>query len=304
MSQSNWTSLSFLTVVLVWSTTPIAINWSSLTMHPILAVSLRMIMALLLGFTLIKFLRIPIPLTRNSMKLYLYSGLGLYGGMTFSYLSSSYISTGVMSLVFGSAPIIAGLAAQRILKENKFSWIKWLALSICLIGLGVISQDSMALSDKAWLGFIFIISAVVFFSFSAVYVKTIIIEINPLATTVGAISVALPMYIVTWLIIDGHFEPSEWSLQSLYAIGYLAVFGSIVSFVCYYFILQKLTVSTVSTVTLVTPVISLIIGNQFNNEALTPVILLGSACVLSGLALYLWGEQLLKRKPKLSCESI
>lgn len=287
---SNTTAISFLIVVLVWSTTPLAIYWSSLTMHPMLAVSLRMSIALPVGIMLLWLLKIQFSWQRENLKLYCYSGIGLYGGMGFSYLSAVHIPTGLMSLIFGLAPIFSGFFAHKILNEHKFTRIKWLALGVSLIGLSSISNDNLLLSDHAWQGLVYILIAVLFFSISGVYVKKLTVTIHPLATTVGAIGFALPLYIITWLILDGHFEPTQWSQVSILSSLYLAFFGSLISFVCYYSILQKLTVASVSLVTLMTPVIALFLGNYLNNEAITPNMLLGSIAILSGLILYIWGD--------------
>ena len=73
------------------------------------------------------------------------------------------------------------------------------------------------------------------------------------------------------------------------------MFGSLIGFFAYFFVLQKLTASTVALITLITPVIALSLGVVFNDEIITNKIFLGASLVILGLAIYHWGELLVKK---------
>ncbi|MCU4676090.1 DMT family transporter [Catenovulum sp. 2E275] len=287
-------SSAYTAVVLIWSTTPLAIVWSSASMHPILAVAIRMLIALIIGFVLIRLLRIPMPFNKISLRLYSYSAIGVFGGMAFSYLATWYIKSGLISLIFGLAPILSGLAGQKILSEKPFSAIRWLALIICLVGLGIIFKDALTTDNHTWLGIVCVLIAVSLFSISGVMVKTVIISIHPMATTIGALLLSVPLFFVLWLIMGAQIDINQWQAKSLYAIIYLGIFGSLVGFICYYYVLQKLNASSVALVTLITPVVALILGNQLNNEPISVYLMLGAIAILAGLSLYLWGDKLLR----------
>lgn len=288
-------SAAYAAVLLIWSTTPLAIVWSSASMHPILAVAIRMLIALVIGWLLIRLCHIRLPLNKTSLRLYTYSAIGVFGGMAFSYLATWYIQSGLISIIFGLAPILSGLAGQKILNEKPFSLIRWLALIICLSGLGIIFKDALTTDSHTWLGIVCVLFAVSLFSLSGVLVKTVIISIHPMATTVGALMVSVPLFILLWLAMGAEISPSQWQAKSIYAIVYLGIFGSLVGFICFYYVLQKLTVSSVALITLITPVVALFLGNQLNNEPVSLNLILGAAAILLGLSLYLWGDTL-KRK--------
>ncbi|EWH08524.1 hypothetical protein DS2_16991 [Catenovulum agarivorans DS-2] len=295
MQTSSKVTFSYLAVVLIWSTTPLGIVWSSESMHPVLAVLLRMCIASSIGLLLLPLLRIRLPLHKTALKLYAYSVIGVYGGMMFSYMAAWYIPSGLISVVFGLAPIIAGIAGQKILGDAAFSKVRWFALCICLLGLAFIFNDGFNQGENTLIGIVIVLIAVTLFSLSGVMVKTIAIHIHPMATTVGAVTLSVPLYVISWYLMDGEVDASQWSARSIGAIVYLGLFGSLFGFICYFFILQKLAVSTVSLVTLITPVIALILGNQLNGEVLTRDLLLGTAAILCGLALYLWGDNLVNK---------
>ncbi len=283
---------AYLLVVLIWSTTPLGIVWSSESVHPSMAVLLRMLIAVILGGVLMVVKRIELPTHKTALKLYGYSASGIFGGMSCAYMAAQYLPSGVMSLIFGLAPLFSGLIARPILNEPPFSKIRKLALGIALIGLAVVCSDNLAFNQNNWLGVIYILAAVIFFSLSGVLVKSVTLAINPIATTIGALLFTLPGFILVWFITDGTLPLEQWQSRAIYSILYLGVFGSLIGFVAYYYILQKLPASTVALVTLMTPVIAMFFGAVFNQEAVTEKLLMGAVLVMLGLAMFLYGERI------------
>ena len=117
-------------------------------------------------------------------------------------------------------------------------------------------------------------------------VKSVDIDIHPLATTVGALTFSLPLFAITWFLVDGTLPYQQWQLRSILAILYLGIFGSLIGFLAYFFILQKLRASTVALITMMTPVFALCLGAILNNEAVSGHLIFGAILVMSGLALY------------------
>lgn len=283
---------TYLMVVLIWSTTPLTIVWSSESVHPTMAVLLRMLIAAILGLAIIWIKQIRFPWDKTARKLYAYSGLGIFIGMSMTYLAARYIPSGIISLIFGLAPLISALLGKKILNEPAFTQLKKIALLISLLGLAIVCSDNLALKQNSWLGLIYIFLAVFFFSLSSVLVKSVDIKINPLSTTVGALLLTLPCFSILWYLLDGTLTIEQWQPRSVISILYLGVFGSLIGFVGYYYILQKLSASTVALVTLMTPVIAMVIGAVFNHEIMTNKLFLGATFVMSGLGLFLYGDRI------------
>ena len=278
--------LAYLTVVLIWSTTPLGIIWSSETVNPIMAVLLRMLIALIIGTLFLVVMRIHLPRDKQALKLYGYSTIGVFGGMFWGYLASRHVSSGLMSLIFGLSPIVAGLLAQKILHEEKFTPLRWFAFAISLCGLSIVAWHNISSGSSELIGIAFVLLGMFFFSLSAVMVKSVDINIHPFATTVGALCFSVPLYFISWLVLDGELNIEQWSARSLNAIVYLGVFGSLIGFICYYFILQKLNASTVALVTLMTPPTAVTLGALVNNEPVGTNLYIGAFFVIAGLALY------------------
>jgi drug/metabolite transporter (DMT)-like permease len=84
------------------------------------------------------------------------------------------------------------------------------------------------------------------------------------------------------------FHFSQVSLQSLLALAYLVVFGSVIAVNCYSYLLAHVPAQKVSTYALVNPVIALALGALVLHEKVTPVSLLCALLVLLGVALVVW----------------
>ncbi|MBL4910295.1 MAG: DMT family transporter [Alteromonadaceae bacterium] len=293
------TAIAYLAVILIWSTTPLGIVWSSESIPPTMAVLLRMLIAITLGMLIIKSRRIILPWHKQALKLYSFSALGIFGGMLFSYMSAKYISSGVMSLIFGLSPVISALLAQKIANEAKLSKVRLFSMFISLAGLAVVCANSFTLKENSIYGLAFILIAVFFFSLSGVLVKTVHLAIHPMATTVGSLTVSVPLFFISWLVLDGSLDTSQWQLRSIAATVYLGIFGSLIGFYAYFYVLQKLTASTVTLVTLITPVMALSLGAVLNNEIISFNLIIGAFLVLFGLTLYHFGEKLFLRKKAL-----
>lgn len=285
-------SIAYLAVLLIWSTTPLGIVWSSESISPSLAVLLRMLIALVLGALVIKARNIQFPWHKQALTLYTYSALGIFGGMLCSYLAARYLSSGIISLVFGLSPVISALLAKKILAEPKISGIRKISMLISLIGLAIVCSDNFNMAQDGIYGVVFILFAVFFFSLSGVLVKSVSIAIHPLATTVGALTVATPMFLGSWLLLDGTLPIDTWQARSIWATLYLGIFGSLIGFYAYFTVLQKLSASNVTLITLITPVIALSLGATLNGEVINDKLILGAFMVLLGLSFYHFGHLL------------
>ncbi|WP_125716244.1 DMT family transporter [Pseudoalteromonas rubra] len=281
---------SYIMVIIIWSTTPLGIVISSAGMSPTLSVFLRMAIALLLCFIIICIGRYRVPVSQRAWTLYGYSSLGIFGGMLLSYLAAQTVPSGVISLVFGLAPVLSGLLAQRLLNEARFSLIKWLGLALSMVGLYLVCMSQLSELALAPLGLLYVLGAVSCFSLSGVMIKRVKLAIHPLASTFGALLLVTPMFGLVWWLADGQLSINNWQMSAVLATVYLSVFGSLVGFIAYFHVLQKLKASTVALTTLITPGFAMLLGAWLNNEQITPTLLAGAAVIMVSLAVFQFGD--------------
>ncbi|ASM50645.1 hypothetical protein PESP_a2720 [Pseudoalteromonas espejiana DSM 9414] len=287
--------LSYLLLVIIWCTTPLGIVWSSETVAPTLAVLMRMIIGLFVAGLIVAIANIRVPWNKNACVLYTYSSVGIFGGMSLSYMAATSVPSGIISLVFGLAPILSGFLAQRLLNEPKFSPSKLIGLSFALIGLYFVSYNQLQTSQTQGVGLLYVLLAVTLFSLSSVMIKRVKIAIHPMATTFGALVFVTPLFAVLWWLVDGQISVTLWNARSLWSIAYLGIFGSIVGALAYFHVLQNLNASTVALSSLITPSFALALGAFLNNEPLSQELIIGAVIIFLSLALFQFGDTVLKR---------
>ncbi len=285
-------ALAYAAIVLIWSTTPLAIKWSTESLSFIAGLASRVVLSALVCTLLVLWRRRGIPLDRRAVASYGAGVLGIYGAMSCVYFSAQYIPSGLISVMFGLAPVLSGIFAELLLKERAFTPAKLVALAIALAGLSLIFRGEMAINADAWPGLIAILAGTALFALSGVLVKCTSAHLDPLSHTTATLLFSLPLFFITWLAFDGQV-PEQVSSKSLAAVLYLALIGSVVGFLLYFWVLQRMAASKLALVTLMTPGLALILGATLEGETIASSTWTGTALVLAGLALHLVPERFL-----------
>ena len=287
--------LSYITVILIWTTTPLAIKWSAEGTGFVFAVTSRMILGAVLALLVTLVMRLDIPWHKSAIKTYLFSGLGIAISMMFVYWAAQFIPAGGICLIFGLSPIITGLLVFAVHGENEFSKDKLFGLFLGLAGLAVIFSTGFTLSAMAALGIVAVLVSTVIYSFTAIKIKQHNQDIPALTVTAAGLLFAIPFYSLCWYLMDGGI-PEVVEPRAGLSILYLALFGSVIGFALFFYILKHVSASRVSLITLVTPVTALFLGKYLNDEPLSLEILTGAMMILAGLASYEFGNLLKYRR--------
>lgn len=285
------TSAAYLIVVLVWATTPLAIKWSAEAGAPIGSVMLRMLLAFLTGMVVLLMLRRRLRRDKHALLSYAAAVPGVFGAMALSYYASMTLPSGMMSVIFGMAPLISGLILQLLPGSVTLRRWHWLGCTIGVAGLAVVFANSLALGTEQVPALLMMLLAVSLFSISGIAVQRVAAGLGPLEQTLGALGLSLPCFFVLWLA-SGEPLSIPLTMRGFWSVIYLALFGSLVGFLCYFLILSRLAAATVALVTLITPVLALGIGMLLNQEQPSSSMLIGAALILLALGAYLFGDRL------------
>lgn len=283
-------SAAFVSVILIWSTTPLAIKWSALGVGFSFAVFARMAISVLLCAALLAVLRIRLPLHRRALHSYVASGMSMWVTMMLAYWSSQYVSSGMISVLFGLSPLITSLGAMIWLKEESLTASKLAGMLLGLAGLALVFRGGLGLGEGAALGLTALFLAVVTQALGLVWIKKVGDDSPPLATTFGSLAVGLPLFFAAWWLADGH-QPAVLPERATAAIIYLGTVGSVLGFMLYYYMIKHMDTGRIALINLITPVLALLLGHGLNNEAVLPQVWFGTTFILLGLGLHRWGAQ-------------
>ena len=283
--------LSYLIVILIWATTPLAIKWSGEGPGFLFGVTGRMTIGMVCLLIVLGLSRQRLVWHRLACLTYLAVALQIYGSMLSVYWGAQFIPSGWISVIFGLTPLITALLAAIWLGERSLSLGKLLSYFMGIAGLTVMFASAIQLHPEAVLGMVAVLGASFLQAVSAVSIKRINAKLPALIQVTGGLLLALPVYWLTWWLGDGQW-PTQISISSLLSIGYLGVIATTFGFVLYYYLLSHLTATRVALITLITPVLSLMLGKNINHEVLTSKVAMGTFLIMIALVLHEFFDRL------------
>lgn len=276
-------------LVLIWATTPLAIVWSVQEIHPMWVLIIRYFGASVIALCLLKLMRGPLPFDSTSMKSYLAGSLNLIGAQLFIYLAANYLTSGLMALIFGFSPLIAGLIGHVILRTQKLIALQWIGMAIAILGLSFVFADSADSKVNPWGVVLMLISMVSYIS-SIFWVKQINAPLSPMSQATGSLMVSALGSLLLIPFIWQHVPTAMPGVKTMIGFIFTMIMSSIVAMLCYFWLIRRLTASTVSLSNVMTPIIALILGATLNNEHISMNAFIGIAVVMFGIVMYFWKE--------------
>ena len=289
--------LTFISVVLLWATTPLAIKWSGEGPGFLFGVTARMAIGALCVLIVMMLMRQRLAWHRKARQTYLAVAVQIYGSMLAVYWAAQFIPSGWISVIFGLTPLMTALLAALFLGERSLTLGKLLAYGLGVGGLAIMFGSALQLGYEAVLGISGVLVSSFLQSLSSVWIKRIAAKLPALSQVAGGLLLALPAYLLTWGIADGHW-PAALTPISLAAIIYLGVIATTIGFALYYYLLTHLPATRVALITLVSPLLALMLGHLINHEPLTLKIVTGTLFILSALIIHEFFDRLPGLKPR------
>lgn len=286
-SQASIT-VNYALLVFIWATTPLAIVWSVSDIYYMWALVLRFWIALPLAIILLLILRLKFPIHITALHSYLAGSMSFIGSQVFTYISTNYLSSGMIALMFGLAPIIAGLIGFFIFKQRlKIS--QWLGMLIAIIGLAIICFSGSTQHVKP-IGILLMLCSVSVYALSIYWVKHVNAQLQPMVQATGSILFSVFFTLLMLPFIWQHFPTHMPAGKSLFAIIYSVIMASLVAMFCYFKLVQSISATTLSLTTVITPMLAILIGAWLNHEPLTLMIFVGASVLILGLFVYFYKD--------------
>ncbi|KKW77690.1 membrane protein [Acinetobacter sp. AG1] len=280
--------LTYGLLVFIWATTPLAIVWSVTDLHPMWALVLRFFIALPLAVSVLLLLKVKFPIHKVALSSYVAGSLSLIGSQIFTYAATPYLSSGLIALMFGLAPIMAGLIG-RFGFQQKLASLQWLGMGTSIIGLAMICLSGSQKHVQP-IGIVLMLMSVFAYSLSIFLVKKINADVQPMAQATGSILVSTILAILLLPWIWQHAPTHFPSTKSLLALTYTVVMASLIAMFCYFKLVQNLKATTLSLTTVMTPMLAILIGAYLNHEQLSAQVFVGASIILLGLCLYFYKD--------------
>jgi drug/metabolite transporter (DMT)-like permease len=199
------------------------------------------------------------------------------GGVTWG---EQFVPTGIAALLIASVPIWIVVFAH-FTGDDRITWPVAVGLLIGIVGVGILVQPA-GVSAAYLLGSLVILGAAFAWAAGSVYARRAPLPRRPLVATgmemIGGGIALLVLSAVTGELSRVHPERISW--QSLVALLYLTVFGSLLAFSSYVWLLRHTRAAVAGTYAFVNPAVAVLLGWGFLGEALTSRVLVAGAVII------------------------
>jgi drug/metabolite transporter (DMT)-like permease len=200
-------------------------------------------------------------------------------GYTLVYTAEQSLPGGLMAVLFGTVPLVTA-AASIALGIEKVTRRQVVSALIALVGIAIISSNSLQAGPSQAAALAAALAAVLASTAYSVLMKYGMRDVHVLAGT--AVFIAMTM-VVAWIPAIPELPQMPWPppLRPTIATVYLAVFGSVVAFVAYSYLIKHVSLMAANSLVLVQPVVALLLDAALERHArLAPTAWLGVVITL------------------------
>ncbi len=204
-------------------------------------------------------------------------------------LAENKVPSGIVALVVGIVPLWMVLLQWLWKKGPRPDGLVWIGIAIGITGISLLvfpkGETEVERFDPLWV--LFLIGTSLSWTVGSLYAQSAKLPTSPLQATAMEMITGGIFLLIAGLAFG---EPAEfhWALISYHSVIawlYLVLFGSLIGFTSYIWVLHKATPALASTYAFVNPVIAVILGWIFAGEALTSFIFLVSLLIVAAVAM-------------------
>ena len=283
---------AFAAVYIFWGSTYLAIKYAIETLPPFLMAGSRFLFA---GSILFLWARLSkdyeAPRLEHWRTSFVVGTLLLLGGNGAVVLAQHYISSSLAALLVATEPLWIVVLSWLWLKSGRPNWKVALGLVLGFAGVWLLiggrPSSGSGTESGQWIGLVAVIVATLSWATGSIYGLRAPVPKSSLLTA-GMQMIAGSLSLLAVGVIRGEyasFDPSSVSSSSIFGLIYLIIFGSLVGFTAYSWLLKNARPSMVATYAYVNPVIAVILGWLIAGESMTGQMLFGAGVVVGAVVL-------------------
>lgn len=292
-------TLAIFTVAIVWGTTFLAIRVAVETIPGWFVAGIRQFLAAIIMFIIL--------LYKNEFKWIGWKNLGyqlifsslmliIANGMT--TVAEEEVTSSLASLISACSPIVVFLGSVAI-GLQKFSLKALFGLILCFSGVLFIFWDGIEdLANPDYrLGVIFLLIAILGWAAGTIFTKKLNIQSKNITLNLfyqfifaGIIQLCFAFS------FSENYNFENWSIKSISAMIYLAVFGSVAAFFAFHYALTKISPVQVSILAYINTIISIFLSWLILDEKISAKFIVAAVLIIAGVFIINYKPELFKRK--------
>lgn len=277
--------VAFFSIYVIWGSTYLLNKIAVTALPPFMLASIRFLFAGFLIFVIAKILGYSLAITKTQLKNctivgFLFLTFG-NGGVVWAL---KYVDSGFAALEISAQPLVV-LLMMRILQGKKIQPMSMVGVILGIIGIYLlVSQKELINQEGSVLGMLMIFACMLSWSYGSLFVAKADIPSNFFINTGYQMITGGMMLLIASLIFGETWtSPLTWSQPVQISMVLLIVFGGIVAFTAFNYLLRNVSPEKVATSTYVNPVIAMFLGFYLLDEKITFQSVLAAIILLTGV---------------------
>lgn len=290
-------ALAMAVVYVVWGSTYLGIRVMVLDLPPLLSAGLRFLFAglLMLGWVYLK--RLSWPSRAADWRMLCATGaLMLVGANGLVTWAEQWVDSNQAALIVATSALwIAGLGSLGA-QGVRVTRLSLTGLVVGLAGVGVLVGEGLHLQQAPASAYAAMLFAPLLWAAGAMLSRSHPAQCSPfVAATVQVLFAGTLMTVLG--LLAGETAQWQWSARSLWAMAYLAVFGTCIAYACYYWLVHQVTPATLGTHAYVNPAVAVLLGAWLLGERLGTLQVVGTFIILASVVIVNLAPSLKRSRP-------
>ena len=289
-----WLALGI--VYVVWGSTYLAIRVMVETMPPLLSGGVRHVVAGAIIFAILLLRRGPGAFRLRRSELIGGAIVGLLlllGGNGLVVLGEREVPSGLTALIVAVVPLC--VVVLRVMFREKIASGTILGVVAGFVGVAILIVPEGITGRVDVVSMLMIVGAAISWSIGSYMSRRLDMPHDPLASTGVQMLVGGVALLATGALTGENIQPDQFSTESLLSLGYLILFGSVLAYTAYTWVLIHASVSRVSTYAYINPVVAVFLGWLLLRETVDLTMIIGAAVIIISVWMVIRTEA---RRPK------
>jgi drug/metabolite transporter (DMT)-like permease len=271
-------------ICLIWGSTWLAIKIGLVGVPPFLSAGFRFALATLIIGVMLALKRHRLTLTREEKICVLSVGILVFWlDYAAVYWAETRISSGLTAVLFSTMPLITALLSAYWTRTETLTARKLMGILVGVFGTGLLFWPHERLGLYQALGMLAALGASLCAAVNLVMMKKYGQDADPYLVNFFGMALGAACLLAMSALVES-WSAVIWTPSNVVSIAYLSVFGSVIAFSAYYYLIKRMDATLVSLSTLIIPIVALALGHAFLDETVTPRALAGIATIVAGVA--------------------
>jgi len=277
--------LAFFAIYIIWGSTYLLNKISVSQLPPFFLASVRFLIASMIIFIIAKSLGISLSISKKQLLNTTIAGfLFLTMGNGLAVLALKYLDSGFAALEISAQPLVI-LIMMRVFQGKTIKLMSYIGVVLGFIGIFLlVSQKEIINKEGQILGMILIFVCMLSWAYASIFVGKADLPKNSFVNTgYQMLTGGIMLGIISLVLNESWSLPTTWHPEVQWAMIGLIVFGSIIAFTSFNYLLKEVSPEKVATSTYVNPIIALILGWWVLNEHISLQSIIAAVVLLTGV---------------------